>query len=62
MKNTLTETEKIIEPEIIDENGCPIETDDHMKDAARPKGDTGGLIGGFFVLAFGFGFNANWGD
>jgi hypothetical protein len=54
MKREIIETEEIIEPEILDENGRPIETDDHVKDSARPKGDTGGIIGGFFVLAFGF--------
>ena len=54
MKREIIETEEIIEPEILDENGHPIETDDRVKDSARPKGDTGGLIGGFFVLAFGF--------
>ncbi|MBR2392130.1 MAG: hypothetical protein IKA93_00955 [Elusimicrobiaceae bacterium] len=44
----------VIEPEILDENSRPIEMSDCVKDSARPKGDTGGLIGGFFVLAFGF--------
>ena len=46
-------TEEIIEPEILDEHGRPIHTGP-AKDSARPKGDNGGIIGGVFVLAFGF--------
>lgn len=46
-------TEEIIEPEILDENGRRIHPHP-VRERARPKGDMGGLISGFFVLAFGF--------
>ena len=49
----IIQSEEVIEPEILDENGNPIH-EDPVKDSARPKGDTGGLLGGVFVLAFGF--------
>ena len=49
----IIQTEEAIEPEILDENGRPI-SPEPAKDSARPKGDTGGLLGGVFVLAFGF--------
>jgi predicted lipid-binding transport protein (Tim44 family) len=49
-----TNRKDVIEPEIIDETGQNISPVQPAKDHARPKGDTGGLIGGFFVLAFGF--------
>ncbi len=49
----IIQTEEIIEPEVLDENGNPISAEP-VRDSARPKGDTGGLLGGFFVLAFGF--------
>lgn len=48
---------EIIEAEIIDEHGrtvVPQPDGDHPRPHARPKGDKGGLVGGFFVLAFGF--------
>lgn len=49
--------QEIIEAEVIDENGVPVSMPtaaDNPRLRARPKGDTGGLVGGFFVLAFGF--------
>ncbi len=46
-------TEEVIEPEILDEHGRPIH-EQKPSDSARPKGDNGGLLGGVFVLAFGF--------
>ena len=49
-----TNRKDVIEPEIIDETGQNISPVQPAKDHARPTGDTGGLIGGFFVLAFGF--------
>ena len=49
----IIQTEEIIEPEVLDEHGNPIYSQS-PKDSARPKGDTGGLLSGFFVLAFGF--------
>lgn len=47
-------TREIAQAEVLDENGRPVYGPSRPKDAARPKGDTGGLVGGFFVLAFGF--------
>ena len=49
----IVQTEEVIEPEILDEHGRPIHPEP-FRDSARPKGDTGGLLGGVFVLAFGF--------
>lgn len=46
-------TEEVIEPEILDEHGRPIH-ERKPSDSARPKGDNGGILGGVFVLAFGF--------
>jgi len=43
------ENATVIEPEILDENGCPVVVEDH----ARPKGDTGGVLGGMMVLFVG---------
>ena len=43
------ENATVIEPEILDENGCPVVVGDH----ARPKGDTSGVLGGMLVLAVG---------
>ncbi len=50
----IVRAEEIIEPEILDENGNSVEDESRPKDSARPQGDTGGIIGGVFVLAFGF--------
>ncbi len=50
----IVRAEEVIEPEILDENGRPIYEEEKPKDAARPKGDMGGIVSGFFVLAFGF--------
>ena len=49
----IIQTEEVIEPEILDENGKPIHAEP-ARDSARPQGDTGGIIGGVLVLAFGF--------
>jgi len=53
--------EEIIEAEVLDEHGRPISQigvpsgyDPNSKDHARPKGDNGGLLGGFLVLFVGF--------
>lgn len=48
--------ETIIEAEIIDENGLPVpaQKTESPRPHARPKGDTGGVIGGILVLSFGF--------
>jgi hypothetical protein len=53
--------EEIIEAEVLDEYGRPLSEiavpsgyDPHSKDHARPKGDTGGMLGGFLVLFTGF--------
>lgn len=46
-------TEEVIEPEVLDEHGRPIH-EQKTSDSARPKGDNGGILGGVFVLAFGF--------
>ena len=53
----IVRAEVVIEPEILDENGNPIRDEsraDSARPHARPKSDMGGLVGGFFVLAFGF--------
>lgn len=53
-KHEITNTEEIIEAEVLDENGRPVFEAEKPKDSARPKGDTGGVIGGILVLSFGF--------
>lgn len=50
----IEKSEGIIEPEVLDEHGNVIQEEVPPRDHARPKGDNGGIIGGFFVLAFGF--------
>lgn len=50
----IVRAEEVIEPEILDENGNPVEDESRPKDSARPQGDMGGVVGGVFVLAFGF--------
>ena len=53
--------EEIIEAEVLDEHGRPLSQigvpsgyDPKSTDHARPKGDTGGMLGGFLVLFTGF--------
>lgn len=53
--------EEIIEAEVLDEHGRPLSQigvpsgyDPHSTDRARPKGDSGGMLGGFLVLFTGF--------
>ncbi len=53
-KQDIVTTEEIVEAEVLDENGHPVFEADAPKDSARPKGDTGGIIGGILVLSFGF--------
>ncbi len=52
-RKNIQPAQEVIEPEVLDENGRPIHPQP-QRDSARPKGDTGGIIGGVFVLAFGF--------
>lgn len=50
MKDLSEEQSHVIEPEILDESGQPVSV---VQDHARPKGDTGGVLGGILVLAVG---------
>jgi len=48
----------ILEPEVFDENGNPITANEvpvwnDPNDHARPRGDSGGMAGGFLTLAVG---------
>lgn len=53
-KQDLATTQQITEAEVLDENGRPLFGPETPRDSARPKGDTGGVIGGILVLSFGF--------
>lgn len=53
-KQEIVSAEEIVEAEVLDEHGRPVFEDERPQDSARPKGDMGGVLGGFFVLAFGF--------
>lgn len=53
-KKELVTSEEIVEAEVLDEHGRPVTGAEAPRDAARPKGDTGGVIGGILVLSFGF--------
>lgn len=53
-KHDITASQEIVEAEVLDENGRPVFERQTPKDSARPKGDTGGVLGGILVLSFGF--------
>ncbi len=53
-KQELAPAEEIVEAEVLDENGRPVFEPNAPRDRARPKGDTGGVLGGILVLSFGF--------
>ena len=54
----MDEKETVIVPEVLDEQGNIIQANEppawnDPHDHARPYGDTGGLVGGFFTIALG---------
>lgn len=53
-KSNLPIRPQVVEAEILDENGQPINDEKKRSEQARPQGDLSGVLGGILVLAFGF--------
>ena len=53
-KSNLPTRPQVVEAEILDENGQPINDEKKRPEQARPQGDLSGVLGGILVLAFGF--------
>lgn len=53
-KSNLPTRPQVVEAEILDENGQPINGEKKRPEQARPQGDLSGVLGGILVLAFGF--------